>query len=66
MGAKRWWYALLVLPFIGTLIPAIYNRFGPSFIGLPFFYWYQLAWVIATSILLGIVVIATREKHDDV
>jgi hypothetical protein len=61
----RAWYVLLVLPFFGTLIPAIYNRMEPSFFGLPFFYWYQLAWVVVTTILLGIVVIATR-KPDDV
>jgi Protein of unknown function (DUF3311) len=61
----RAWYALLVLPFFGTLIPSIYNRMGPSLFGLPFFYWYQLVWVVITTILLGVVVIATR-KPDDV
>lgn len=59
---RRWWYALLVLPFAGTLIPPLYNHLAPSFIGLPFFYWYQLLWVIFTSMLLGVVVIATRKK----
>ena len=61
---KRAWYALLVLPFIGTLVPQIYNRPDPPLFGLPFFYWYQLAWVIVTSILLGIVVVATRTRDD--
>ncbi len=61
---KRAWYALLVLPFIGTLFPQIYNRAEPALFGIPFFYWYQLAWVIVTSLLLGIVVIATRRRDD--
>ncbi len=61
---KRAWYALLVLPFIGTLVPQFYNRAEPAFAGLPFFYWYQLLWVIVTSLLLGIVVIATRSRDD--
>lgn len=61
---KRAWYALLVLPFVGTLVPQLYNRAEPALFGLPFFYWYQLAWVIITSVLLGIVVIATRERED--
>lgn len=61
---NRAWYALLVLPFIGTLFPPLYNRLEPSLFGLPFFYWYQLAWVVVTSALLGIVTIATREPHD--
>ncbi|MGA8574398.1 MAG: DUF3311 domain-containing protein [Candidatus Cybelea sp.] len=62
---RRAWYALLVLPFAGTLIPAIYNRALPALFGLPFFYWYQLAWVVATAALLGLVVALTR-KADDV
>lgn len=54
-------YLLLILPFVGLLFPAIYNRAEPSLIGLPFFYWYQLAWVVMTAALLGIVVYLTRE-----
>lgn len=61
---KRWWYALLILPFIGTLIPSLYNRAAPALGGLPFFYWYQLLWIVVTSLLLGVVVIATRGKPD--
>jgi hypothetical protein len=64
MMGKRAWYLLLVLPFIGTLVPQIYNRAEPPFLGLPFFYWYQLLWVIITSVLLGIVVAATRGPKD--
>ncbi|MDQ2864788.1 MAG: DUF3311 domain-containing protein [Candidatus Eremiobacteraeota bacterium] len=62
--ARRAWYLLLLLPFVGTLLPQIYNRTSPAFLGLPFFYWYQLAWVVLTSILLGIVVLATRKPDD--
>jgi len=61
---KRAWYALLILPFVGTLFPQLYNRPNPPLFGLPFFYWYQLLWVILTSIILGIVVYATREPDD--
>ena len=61
---RRIWYALLALPFLGTLFPVIYNRARPEFFGLPFFYWYQLAWVLVTACLLGVVVVATRESDD--
>ena len=27
------------------LVPTIYNRRDPTFIGIPFFYWYQMLWV---------------------
>lgn len=60
----RRWYVLLALPFIGTLIPPLYNHARPALFGMPFFYWYQLAWVIVTGLLLGIFVAATRKHHD--
>ncbi len=59
---KNWWYALLLAPFLGLLYPPLYDRADPALGGLPFFYWYQLAWVIVTSLLLGIVYLATRER----
>ena len=61
---RRLAYSLLVLPIAGMLVPAIYNHARPPLFGLPFFYWYQLAWVVLTAILLGIVVAATRERSD--
>ena len=42
---SRAWYWLLLVPLLGTLIPPIYNHEDPTLIGIPFFYWYQLAWV---------------------
>ena len=36
---------LFLVPFVGTLIPPIYNTKDPTLIGIPFFYWYQMAWV---------------------
>ncbi|MBV9233271.1 MAG: DUF3311 domain-containing protein [Candidatus Eremiobacteraeota bacterium] len=64
MRRSRAVYLLLLVPFVATLLPWIYNRAEPSLFGLPFFYWYQLAWVIVTAGLLGIVVYATRENDD--
>lgn len=64
MGKRGSWYLLLILPFAGTLLPAIYNRADPALFGFPFFYWYQLAWVVLTTALLGIVVYKTREGRD--
>ncbi|MHB8141208.1 MAG: DUF3311 domain-containing protein [Vulcanimicrobiaceae bacterium] len=60
----RAWYLLLVFPFIGLLWPALYNRASPALLGLPFFYWYQLAWVILTSLILGAVYLLCREHPD--
>ena len=57
-------YLLLILPFLGTLLPGIYNRAEPALLGMPFFYWYQLAWVIVTAVILGAVVYLTRQRDD--
>jgi hypothetical protein len=64
MKRKSLWYLVLILPFIGTLFPAFYNRAEPSMFGLPFFYWYQGLWVLLTPVVMGIVVFATRERED--
>jgi hypothetical protein len=49
------WVLLLILPYLGLCFPRIYARALPTLWGFPFFYWYQFAWVIGTSLLLGIV-----------
>jgi hypothetical protein len=43
---NRGWYWLLLLPLLGTLIPPIYNSADPKLIGIPFFYWYQMLWIL--------------------
>jgi hypothetical protein len=51
-----WWKRfLLLLPYIGLLYVPIYAARDPVLFGFPFFYWYQLAWVPLTSLLLWIV-----------
>ncbi len=61
---RRGWYLLLILPFAGTLLPWLYNHPRPTLFGIPFFYWYQLLWVVLTGALLGLVVIMTRKRGD--
>lgn len=46
---------LLLVPFVATLIPPLYNYDEPRLFGLPFFYWYLLAWVFIASALTWIV-----------
>ena len=53
--AKRtaWWVVvLLALPYLGLCFPNLYARATPTLFGFPFFYWYQFAWVVLTSLLL--------------
>ena len=56
-----WWYLLLLVQFVAVLWPPFYNREEPAWIGMPFFYWYQLLWVIVGAALTAIVYFATDE-----
>ena len=60
-AARRWWYLLFVLQFVAVLWPPFFNKLEPTFIGLPFFYWYQLLWVILGAILTAIVYFVTED-----
>ena len=53
---------LLLLPFLGLLAVPLYDRLAPELWGIPYFYWYQLAWVPVTSLLLWVVDRATRHE----
>jgi hypothetical protein len=46
-----WLYLLLLLPFIGLLWVPLYNFREPALFGLPFFYWYQFAWIPLTILI---------------
>ena len=54
---------LLILPLIGTLVPEFYNRARPSIGGMPFFYWYQLAWIAVSVTCTWIVYTAHRGER---
>jgi hypothetical protein len=57
---SRWWYLLLLLPFIGLLAVPVYAHNAPSLAGFPFFYWYQFLWVILGAGFTAIVYFVTR------
>jgi putative solute:sodium symporter small subunit len=64
---QRWnpWYWLLLVPCVGLLWVPFFNRVEPEFFGIPFFYWYQLAWVPISAILTGIVYARTSREVDE-
>jgi hypothetical protein len=49
------WRVLLLLPVLAVLAVGCFNRTGPSLWGFPFFYWYQMLWVILCSAVAGLV-----------
>ena len=58
MKRNAWWNVLLIVPFIATLFPGLYNSLDPTLFGMPFFYWYQLAWTVGSGVLLAIYIFA--------
>ena len=57
---RRYWAWLLAVPLLLLVYPGFYARSTPELFGFPFFYWYQLAVVIATALLTGAVYWLTR------
>ncbi|MFF2199579.1 DUF3311 domain-containing protein [Streptomyces sp. NPDC058145] len=41
----------LVAPFVAMLWVGSYSKTDPTFIGIPFFYWYQMLWVVISTAL---------------
>ena len=61
----RYWPRLLFLiPFLAMLWVPSYNSIEPELGGIPFFYWYQLGWILlGAAIVLLVHVIETRITH---
>lgn len=58
---RLWWRLLLVVPVIATLWVPWYARTRPVLFGLPFFYWYLMAWVPASALCSAVVYFKTRD-----
>ena len=43
--------ALILLVVVVTLWVPLYNRIEPSWHGIPFFYWFQVAWIGVAAIV---------------
>ncbi|MFF5340990.1 DUF3311 domain-containing protein [Streptomyces althioticus] len=41
----------LLAPFVAMLWVGSYAKTDPVFIGIPFFYWYQMLWVLISTAL---------------
>ena len=55
-----WARLLLLLPFLAMLWVSSYDRVEPSIAGIPFFYWYQLAWVVIGAVIVAFVYVVER------
>jgi hypothetical protein len=51
----HWVRLLVLLPFLAMLWVPSYNRIEPTLYGIPFFYWYQLLWVLLCALICSLV-----------
>jgi hypothetical protein len=49
-----WARLLLLIPFVAVLWVPFYNSVEPTLAGIPFFYWYQLLWIILGAVIIAI------------
>lgn len=45
-------HLLLAVPYLAVLWPPFYNRLDPEIAGVPFFYWYQMLWIVIGAAVL--------------
>ncbi|MBH1935761.1 DUF3311 domain-containing protein [Streptomyces sp. AV19] len=53
----------LALPFGAMLWVGSYARLTPEFIGIPFFYWYQMLWVLISTALTTVAYVLVRRNE---
>ena len=56
----RAWRLLLLVPVVATLWVPWFSRLEPTLFGVPFFYWYLIAWVPAAAACTATVYFKTR------
>ncbi len=64
-GWRGYWhrFAFVTILLVVLWVP-FYNRLEPTLFGVPFFYWYQLLWIlIGAAIAIAIYLIDTRVMH---
>lgn len=54
-NTRKWLRLLLLIPLIALFWIPSYNYLTPDFAGIPFFYWYQLLWIVIAAGLTAII-----------
>ena len=56
----HWTRILFILPFVALMWVSSFNKVDPQLFGFPFYYWYQLLWVLIGA---GIAAIVYKAEH---
>jgi hypothetical protein len=52
---RHWVRALLLLPYLAVMTVPFYNSVEPTLFDVPFFYWYQMLWIVICAVIVAIV-----------
>ena len=55
------YYILLLIPTLAYIFVNFYNHKSPEFMGLPFFYWFQILMLVVTSIFYALAVFLGKD-----
>lgn len=56
------WVLLLLVPVVIPLVTGLYNSVHPVLLGMPAFYWLQLAFVPLSALCTAVVYLSTRKR----
>lgn len=64
---RRLWPRLLfAIPFVALLWVPSFNSLEPELGGIPFFYWYQLAWILVGAVIvLAVYLLEGRTRREN-
>ena len=60
--ASKHWLWLLLLPWIAMIWVPSYNKIEPTLWDFPYFYWYQLLWVLISAVITALVYFKTKDS----
>lgn len=60
--SRKIWYWLLLIPYLAIGWLPSYNRIEPLAFGIPFFYWYQLLWVVLSTLVIAAVLFLAHSR----
>jgi hypothetical protein len=53
----------IIVPFVALLWVSSYAKVGSHLWGIPFFYWYQMLWVVLTAALTLVAHLLLRKER---
>jgi Protein of unknown function (DUF3311) len=54
---------LLAVPVLAVLLVPIYSRTRPTIWGWPFFYWYQVLWIVVCPVFTGLAAMVLKRAR---